>query len=61
VSAPCTWEEIEKGKVEPNTFTLRNTPARIKKVGDLWADMLKRGRSLGRPAAKLKRMASAAR
>lgn len=58
VSAPCTWEEIEKGKVAPNTFTLRNTPARIKKVGDLWADMLKRRRSLSKPAAKLKRMAS---
>ena len=57
VSAPCTWEEIEKGKVAPNTFTLRNTPARIKKVGDLWADMLKRRRSLTKPAAKLKRMA----
>ena len=58
VSAPCTWEEIETGKVAPNTFTLRNTPARIKKVGDLWADMLKRRRSLTKPAAKLKRMAS---
>ena len=58
VSAPCTWEEIEKGKVAPNTFTLRNTPARIKKFGDLWADMLKRGRSLTKAAAKLKRMAS---
>jgi bifunctional non-homologous end joining protein LigD len=58
VSAPCTWEEIEKGTVAPGTFNLRNTPARIKKVGDLWADMLKRRRSLSRPAAKLKRMAS---
>ena len=59
VSAPCTWEEIEKGKVAPDTFTLRNTPARIKKVGDLWSDMLKRRRSLGKAIAKLKRMASA--
>ena len=42
VSAPCTWEEIEKGKVNPDTFTLRNMPARIKKVGDLWADMLRK-------------------
>lgn len=58
VSAPCTWEEIEKGKVAPNTFTLRNTPARVKKVGDLWADMLKKKRSLTKASAKLKRMAS---
>ena len=59
VSAPCTWEEIEKGKVAPDTFTLRNTPARIKKIGDLWADMLKRRRSLGKALAKIERMASA--
>jgi bifunctional non-homologous end joining protein LigD len=58
VSAPCTWEEIEKGKVAPNSFTLRTMPARVKKVGDLWADMLKRRRSLAKAAAKLKRMAS---
>lgn len=58
VSAPCTWEELEKGKVEPTSFTLRNTPARIKKAGDLWADMLRRRRSLTKPTEKLKRMAS---
>lgn len=58
VSAPCTWQEIEKGKAAPGSFTLRNMPARIKKVGDLWADMLKRRRSLTKPAAKLERMAS---
>ena len=58
VSAPCTWEEIEKGKVAPGSFTLRNTPARVKKVGDLWGDMLKRRRSLTKALAKLKRMAS---
>ena len=29
-----------------DTFTLRNMPARIKKAGDLWADMLRKRRSL---------------
>jgi bifunctional non-homologous end joining protein LigD len=58
VSAPCTWEEIEKGKVEPASFTLRNMPARIKKAGDIWADMSRRRRSLTKPIEKLKRMAS---
>ncbi len=24
VSAPCTWEEIERGDVQPRSFTLRN-------------------------------------
>ena len=58
VSAPCTWEEIEKGKVAPGTFTLRNMPARIKKAGDIWADMLRKRPSLKKPIEKLKRMAS---
>jgi len=55
VSAPCTWEELESGKVGPRTFTLRNMAARIEAVGDLWADMRKRRRSLQRILEKLKR------
>jgi bifunctional non-homologous end joining protein LigD len=53
VSAPCTWEEIERGAVGPQTFRLRNMEARMKDVGDLWGDMLRRGRSLKRALAKL--------
>ena len=56
VSAPCTWEEVERGKVSPDSFTLRNMPDRIAKVGDLWADLRKRGRSLKQPMEKLKRL-----
>ena len=56
VSAPCTWDEVERGTVKPDTFTLRTMPARIEKVGDLWADMRKRGRSLKQPMEKLKRL-----
>ena len=48
VSAPCTWDEIARGEVNPRTFTLRNMPDRVAKVGDLWADMRRRGRSLKR-------------
>lgn len=39
VSAPCTWEELERGDVAPQAFTLRSMPARIAAVGDLWASM----------------------
>ena len=53
VSTPCTWEEVERGEVSPQTFTLRNVPGRVAKVGDLWADMQRRGRSLQRPFEKL--------
>jgi bifunctional non-homologous end joining protein LigD len=56
VSAPCTWDEVEEGKVAPASFTLRNMPQRIEKVGDLWADMRKRGRSLKQPMEKLRRL-----
>ena len=58
VSAPCTWEELEQGSVGPGSFNLKNMPARIKKSGDLWADMLSKKPSLKRPIEKLKRMAS---
>jgi bifunctional non-homologous end joining protein LigD len=57
VSAPCTWEEIERGEVDPRTFTLRNMPERIAKLGDVWADMRRRGRSLKRATEKLGRLA----
>jgi bifunctional non-homologous end joining protein LigD len=56
VSAPCTWEEVERGEVNPGTFTLRNMPDRVATVGDLWADMRGRGRSLTRPSEKLRRL-----
>lgn len=48
VSAPCTWQEVEAGQVGPRTFTLRSMPARLAAVGDLWAELPKRGRSLRR-------------
>jgi bifunctional non-homologous end joining protein LigD len=56
VSAPCTWEEIERGEVHPGTFTLRNMPDRIAKVGDVWADIRRRKRSLKRAMEMLSRL-----
>ena len=53
VSAPCTWEEVERGEVGPRTFTLRNVAGRVAKVGDLWSDMQRRRRALRRPMEKL--------
>jgi bifunctional non-homologous end joining protein LigD len=58
VSAPCTWKEVERGEVDPRTFTLRNMPERVRKVGELWADMRRRGRSLKRPIELLRRLGS---
>jgi DNA primase len=56
VSAPCTWKEVERGEVEPATFTLRNIVDRVAKIGDVWADMRRRGKSLKRPMEKLAKM-----
>jgi bifunctional non-homologous end joining protein LigD len=58
VSAPCTWEEIERGEAGPTTFTLRNMPARVARVGDVWADMRRRKRSLSRAIQKLRQLYS---
>jgi bifunctional non-homologous end joining protein LigD len=44
VSTPVTWKELDNG-VRIEDFTMRNVPARVKKVGDLWKPLLgKRGR-----------------
>jgi bifunctional non-homologous end joining protein LigD len=56
VSAPCTWAEVERGEVNPGTFTLRNMPERVAAIGDVWADIRRRGRSLKRPLEKLRRL-----
>ena len=55
VSAPCTWEEVERAAVDPGTFTLRNMSARVASVGDVWSDMLRRKRSLKRAIEKVRR------
>jgi bifunctional non-homologous end joining protein LigD len=56
VSAPCTWEEVERNEVEPQTFTLRAMAERLKTSGDLWAGMDAHRRSLRNPMARLKRL-----
>jgi bifunctional non-homologous end joining protein LigD len=55
VSAPCTWQEIERGAVGPQTFTLRTMADRMAAVGDLWSDLPKRGRSLARAVRRVRR------
>ena len=59
VSAPCTWEELESGQVGPKTFTLRTMAQRISAVGDLWADMLRKKRSLNTAMKRLNKLRSA--
>jgi bifunctional non-homologous end joining protein LigD len=56
VSAPCTWEELERGDVHPRTFTLRTMPRRIADAGDLWSGMPDHKQSLRRPLELLRGM-----
>ncbi|HZM96693.1 MAG TPA: non-homologous end-joining DNA ligase [Vicinamibacterales bacterium] len=53
ISAPCTWEEVEKGDVHPQTFTIRTIADRIDAVGDLWSEMRKRRYSIVSRTTKL--------
>ncbi len=50
VSAPLEWKEITK-KLSLDMFTIETMPARIKKKGDLFSDVLKKRQSLA-PALK---------
>jgi bifunctional non-homologous end joining protein LigD len=45
VSAPLEWKEINK-KLQLDQFTIATIPARLKKKGDLFADVLKKKQSL---------------
>jgi bifunctional non-homologous end joining protein LigD len=58
VSAPCTWQELESGRVSPQTFTLRTMPARTEAVGDLWSALADAGQSLAQPAERLRTLVS---
>ena len=41
VSTPVSWDEIEKGKIRPEQFTLTTVPKRVEKIGDIWERALK--------------------
>ena len=44
VSTPVTWKEVDKG-VRIEDFTVKNVPARVARLGDLWKPLLQaRGR-----------------
>jgi bifunctional non-homologous end joining protein LigD len=53
VSAPCTWEEVERGIAGPRTFTLRSMQQRVAELGDVWAGLRRRKYSVEKAHAKL--------
>lgn len=42
VSMPLHWDEVKKG-LKPTDFTIKNAPARLKRVGDLWQPVVGKG------------------
>jgi bifunctional non-homologous end joining protein LigD len=53
VSAPCTWDEIERGTVQPRSFSLRNMARRVDDIGDLWAELTRCRQNLDRALTRL--------
>jgi DNA primase len=51
---------VARGQVLPRSFTVRTLPERVARVGDLWSDMKRRGRSLTRAQVNLKKMTTIA-
>ena len=45
VSTPLNWKEVNH-RLSPEMFTIKNIEQRLKKIGDLWQPVLKRGISL---------------
>jgi bifunctional non-homologous end joining protein LigD len=61
ISAPCTWGEIEKGDVQPQTFTMRTIADRLASVGDLWRPMHEHRYSLRSKVTRLRSEATTRR
>ena len=60
VSAPCTWEEIERGTVGAADVHAANDGGAGESVGDLWSEMRRRRRSLRRAIEKLRKVSKSA-
>lgn len=54
VSAPLDWNEVTP-KLKPSDFTIQNMPARLKKVGDLWAPVMGKGVDISKILTKLEK------
>ena len=37
MSTPITWDELDDPDLRPDRWTIRDLPARVEKVGDLFA------------------------
>jgi bifunctional non-homologous end joining protein LigD len=52
VATPLHWDEVKKG-LKPSDFTIKNTPARLKRTGDLWKPVIGKGIDLAKILKKI--------
>jgi bifunctional non-homologous end joining protein LigD len=52
VATPLHWDEVKKG-LKPSDFTIKNTPARLKRTGDLWKPVIGKGIDLTKILKKI--------
>jgi bifunctional non-homologous end joining protein LigD len=50
-----TWEELEKGNAEPQSYDIGSVLERLERKGDPWAGMSRHAQSLQRPIKELAR------
>jgi bifunctional non-homologous end joining protein LigD len=53
VSAPVTWDEVKKGKLKIQDFTIKTMLSRIEKVGDLFKGAISQKQSLSSALDKI--------
>jgi bifunctional non-homologous end joining protein LigD len=54
VSTPLKWSEVKKG-LDTKKFTIKTTPRRLDRVGDLWKPVLGKGSDLEKVLKRLRR------
>lgn len=55
VSTPLKWEEVKKG-LDPKNYTIKNIFSRLKKTGDLYAPVLKKGMNIEKAIKKIEKI-----
>jgi len=61
VSAPLEWREVERMKLTPRDFHIKNIIRRIEKKGDLFKPVLTRGQKLDHALEEIKRLGGSAK
>ena len=56
VSAPLDWREVERKKITPQDFHIKNTMQRLERKGELFKPVLSRKQSLGRAVKELEKL-----